>query len=140
MQLPRNPSRLVQIGSVTIGGGRPHAVQSMTATPTQDVEATVSLVNQLAEAGADLVRIAVDSKKDAAALAEIRRQMEELREAGMSDVPVVFGGIIPQEDVNILKQCGASAVYTPKDFQLNEIMTGIVGLVNDNVDALAKAG
>ncbi|WP_108682715.1 protein meaA [Methyloceanibacter sp. wino2] len=70
----------------------------------------------------------------------VRDVVQKLREAGMNDVPVVVGGIIPQEDVNILKQCGASAVYTPKDFQLNEIMTGIVNLVDQNVDALAKAG
>jgi (2R)-ethylmalonyl-CoA mutase len=70
----------------------------------------------------------------------VRDVVQKLREAGMNDVPVVVGGIIPQEDVNILKQCGASAVYTPKDFQLNEIMTGIVNLVDENADALAKAG
>jgi (E)-4-hydroxy-3-methylbut-2-enyl-diphosphate synthase len=70
----RNPTRSVRIGSVTIGAGYPIAVQSMTATPTQDIDATVTLINQLADAGADVVRIAVDSKKDAAALAEIRSQ------------------------------------------------------------------
>jgi (E)-4-hydroxy-3-methylbut-2-enyl-diphosphate synthase len=64
----------VRIGSATIGGGHPIAVQSMTATPTQDIDATVALVNLLHQAGADVVRIAVDSKKDAGALAEIRRQ------------------------------------------------------------------
>ncbi|MDJ0513417.1 MAG: methylmalonyl-CoA mutase family protein [Methyloceanibacter sp.] len=70
----------------------------------------------------------------------VRDVVQKLREAGMGGVPVVVGGIIPQEDVNILKQCGASAVYTPKDFQLNEIMTGIVNLVDENVEALAEAG
>src|SRR6476620_800875 len=74
MQLPRNPTRSVRIGSVTIGSGQPIAVQSMTATHTQDIEATVWLVNLLHDAGADIVRIAVDSKKDAEALAEIRKQ------------------------------------------------------------------
>src|SRR5215475_12670178 len=74
MQLPRNPTRSVRIGSVTIGGNQPIAVQSMTATHTQDIDATVWLVNLLHDAGADIVRIAVDSKKDAEALAEIRRQ------------------------------------------------------------------
>ena len=74
LDLPRNPTRSVRIGSVTIGGGHPIAVQSMTATHTQDVDATVAQVNELAAAGADVVRIAVDSKKDAEALAEIRRQ------------------------------------------------------------------
>lgn len=74
MQIVRNPTRTVRIGSVTIGGDSPIAVQSMTATHTQDIEATVWLVNLLHEAGADVVRIAVDSKKDAEALAEIRKQ------------------------------------------------------------------
>ncbi|MBW8883457.1 MAG: (E)-4-hydroxy-3-methylbut-2-enyl-diphosphate synthase [Planctomycetia bacterium] len=70
----RNPTRPVRIGSVTIGAGNPIAVQSMTATHTQDIDATVELVNLLHDAGADIVRIAVDSKKDAEALAEIRQQ------------------------------------------------------------------
>lgn len=74
MQLPRNPTRTVRIGSATIGAGSPIAVQTMTATHTQDIDATVAQVNALAAAGADVVRIAVDSRKDAAALAEIRRQ------------------------------------------------------------------
>lgn len=72
MDLPRNPTRPVRIGTITIGGDRPIAVQSMCATHTQDVAATVAQVNDLDAAGADVVRIAVDSKKDAAALAEIR--------------------------------------------------------------------
>jgi (E)-4-hydroxy-3-methylbut-2-enyl-diphosphate synthase len=74
MNLPRNPTRAVRVGSATIGGGAPIAVQSMTATHTQDVDATVAQVNALHAAGADVVRIAVDSAKDAAALAEIRKQ------------------------------------------------------------------
>jgi (E)-4-hydroxy-3-methylbut-2-enyl-diphosphate synthase len=74
MNAPRNPTRPVRIGSVTIGGGHPVAVQSMTATHTQDIDGTVAQVNALAEAGADVVRIAVDNNKDAEALAEIRKQ------------------------------------------------------------------
>lgn len=70
----RNETRPVKIGRVTVGGGHPIAVQSMTATHTQDVDATVDLVNLLDDAGADVVRIAVDSKADAAALAEIRQR------------------------------------------------------------------
>jgi (2R)-ethylmalonyl-CoA mutase len=95
------------------------------------------IVSQAKEAKAHVVGLSILSGSH---VSLVRDVVQKLREAGMSDVPVVVGGIIPQEDVNILKQCGASAVYTPKDFQLNEIMTGIVGLVNDNVDALAKAG
>lgn len=74
VEIPRNPTRPVKIGSVTIGDNNPVAVQSMTATQTQNVAATVEQVNALYDAGADVVRIAVDSKKDAEALAEIRRQ------------------------------------------------------------------
>ncbi|MDX1964459.1 MAG: (E)-4-hydroxy-3-methylbut-2-enyl-diphosphate synthase [Pirellulales bacterium] len=74
MELPRNPTRAVKIGTVTIGAGQPIAVQSMTATATQDITATVAQVRDLQSAGADVVRIAVDSRKDADALAEIRRQ------------------------------------------------------------------
>ncbi|HLJ11208.1 MAG TPA: flavodoxin-dependent (E)-4-hydroxy-3-methylbut-2-enyl-diphosphate synthase, partial [Planctomycetaceae bacterium] len=72
MNLPRNPTRKVKIGTVHIGGGSPIAVQSMCATHTQDVPATSAQVNDLSAAGADVVRIAVDSKKDAEALPEIR--------------------------------------------------------------------
>ena len=70
----RNPTRSVQIGNVTIGNHHPIAVQSMTATHTQDVDATVALVTDLDQAGADIVRIAVDNQKDASALAEIRQR------------------------------------------------------------------
>lgn len=76
VQIKRNPTREVRIGSVTIGGGQPIAVQSMTATSTQDVDATVKQVNALHAAGAGVVRVAVDSKKDAAGLAEVRQQTE----------------------------------------------------------------
>ena len=69
----------------------------------------------------------------------VREVVQRLREAGLGDVPVVVGGIIPPDDVNILKQCGASAVYTPKDFQLNDIMAGIVQLVDAKAEALVRA-
>jgi (E)-4-hydroxy-3-methylbut-2-enyl-diphosphate synthase len=74
IEIRRNPTRAIAIGNITIGDGNPIAIQSMTATKTQDIDATVELVNLLEKAGADVVRIAVDSKKDADALSEIRRQ------------------------------------------------------------------
>lgn len=72
LHIERNPTRAVRIGTRIIGAGHPITVQSMTATPTRDVAATTAQVNDLEAAGADLVRIAVDSRKDADALAEIR--------------------------------------------------------------------
>ena len=76
MSIRRNPTRSVRIGSIQVGAEHPIAVQSMTATHTQNVDATVAQVNALYAAGADVVRIAVDSDKDALALAEIRRQTQ----------------------------------------------------------------
>src|SRR5213595_3337399 len=66
-------TREVRIGNVTIGGTHPIAVQSMTATRTQDIPATIRQVELLEEAGADVIRIAVDNPKDVTALADIRR-------------------------------------------------------------------
>jgi len=74
--LPRNPSRAVRIGTVTIGAGHPIAVQSMTATHTTNIDATVAQIHALEAAGADVVRVAVDSKKDAEALLAIRSQTQ----------------------------------------------------------------
>ena len=66
-------TREVRIGNITIGGNNPIAVQSMTATRTQDIDATIRQVELLEAAGADVIRIAVDNPKDVAALAEIRK-------------------------------------------------------------------
>jgi ethylmalonyl-CoA mutase len=62
----------------------------------------------------------------------IREVMQRLRAAGLS-VPVVAGGIIPQDDVNVLKQLGVAAVYTPKDFDMNRIMSDLVTLIEKRV-------
>jgi (E)-4-hydroxy-3-methylbut-2-enyl-diphosphate synthase len=74
--MTRNPTRAVRIGSVTIGDGNPIVVQSMCATKTADVEATSAQANALWRAGAGVVRVAVDSRKEAEALAAIRGRTE----------------------------------------------------------------
>jgi (E)-4-hydroxy-3-methylbut-2-enyl-diphosphate synthase len=66
-------TRSIRIGSIEIGGQNPIAVQSMTATRTQDIAATIRQVELLDEAGADIVRIAIDNSKDVDALAEVRK-------------------------------------------------------------------
>lgn len=66
----------MRIGSVTLGGSHPVVVQSMCATKTVNVDATAAQVEQLRRAGAGIVRIAVDSNKDAEAVAEIRNRTE----------------------------------------------------------------
>jgi ethylmalonyl-CoA mutase len=52
-----------------------------------------------------------------------------LRAAGIADVPVVVGGIIPADDAGALKASGVAAVYTPKDFELNRILIDILRIV-----------
>lgn len=66
-------TRKINIGSLTIGGDSPIAVQSMTATRTQDLQATAKQIRILEEAGADVIRIAVDSEADVEALKELRK-------------------------------------------------------------------
>jgi (2R)-ethylmalonyl-CoA mutase len=55
--------------------------------------------------------------------------LEALREAGVEDVPVVVGGIIPEPDADAMRKAGIAAVYTPKDWDLNGMMRDIIGLV-----------
>lgn len=69
-------TRKIDIGDIKVGGGAPIVVQSMCATRTADIDATVSQAHQLADAGAGIVRIAVDNEREVAALKEIRRQTE----------------------------------------------------------------
>jgi len=76
--IPTRKTRKIRIRSLEVGGDAPIAVQSMAATRTQDIPATLRQVRLLEEAGADLVRIAVDSDADVAALAEIRSQTKAL--------------------------------------------------------------
>ena len=59
----------------------------------------------------------------------VKDVMSCMRDEGLLDVPVVVGGIIPPEDARMLKQAGVAAVYTPKDFDLNAIMSDIVRIV-----------
>ncbi len=72
--IPPRQSRTIHIRDLALGGSAPIAVQSMAATRTRDIPATLRQIRLLEAAGADLVRIAVDSKEDVAALAELRRQ------------------------------------------------------------------
>ncbi|HEU4520468.1 MAG TPA: (E)-4-hydroxy-3-methylbut-2-enyl-diphosphate synthase [Thermoanaerobaculia bacterium] len=73
MRVKPRQTRQIRIGNIWIGGSNPIAVQSMTATRTQDVDATIRQVELLEAAGADVIRIAVDNPKDVVALAEIRK-------------------------------------------------------------------
>ncbi len=66
--------RQIHVGGVPIGGGAPVAVQTMTKTETADLSATMGQIRRVAEAGADIVRVAVPREKDAEALATLVRE------------------------------------------------------------------
>ncbi len=67
----------------------------------------------------------------------ITETLDRMRAAGLGHIPLVVGGIIPEEDAARLRAMGVAAVYTPKDFELNRIMLDIVGLV-DSVTLAAE--
>ena len=67
-------TRAVNVGSIVIGGNAPIAIQSMCATKTTDIPATLGQIRILERAGADLIRVAIDSKKDVEALRQIRQE------------------------------------------------------------------
>jgi (2R)-ethylmalonyl-CoA mutase len=88
-------------------------------TPAQIVRAAV-------DESAHVVGLSILSGSHVPLVSEL---MERMRKEGLGDIPVVVGGIIPPEDEAKLKSFGVAAVYTPKDFQLNDIMSDIVKLV-----------
>jgi (E)-4-hydroxy-3-methylbut-2-enyl-diphosphate synthase len=71
----RDHTNVVQIGDVKIGGGNPIAIQSMTNTRTEDVEATVAQILRLEEAGCEIIRSTVPNERAAMALGEIRKRI-----------------------------------------------------------------
>ena len=86
MPLPSRRSSVgVRVGKVTVGGGAPIVVQSMTNTDTADVESTFRQVKELARAGSEIVRVTVNTDEAAAAVPHIR---DRLLAAGV-DVPIV---------------------------------------------------
>ncbi len=73
--MKRNHTKVIQIGNCEIGGGNPIAIQSMTNTKTEDVQATVQQILALEAAGCDIVRCAVPTMEAAESLAEIKKQI-----------------------------------------------------------------
>ncbi len=89
-------------------------------TPTE-------IVNAAVDQEAHVVGLSILSGSHLPLITEV---LERMRSAGLSHVPLIVGGIIPDEDAARLRAMGVAAVYTPKDFELNRIMMDIVGLVD----------
>jgi len=85
------------------------------------------LVRTAVEDGAHVVGLSILSGSH---IPLVEDMMERMRAAGLGDIPVIVGGIIPEEDAARLRAMGVARVYTPKDFELNTIMRDIVALVD----------
>jgi len=92
------------------------------------------IVAAAADEQAHVVGLSILSGSHMPLIAEVLNRM---RAAGLGDVPLVVGGIIPEDDAARLRALGVAAVYTPKDFEMNRIMMDIVGLV-DQTKAAAE--
>jgi (2R)-ethylmalonyl-CoA mutase len=84
------------------------------------------IVDAAREEGVHVVGLSILSGSHVSLVKDVVCRM---REAGLDDVPVVVGGIIPPEDAIVLREAGVAAVYTPKDFELNRIMEDVVSIV-----------
>jgi (2R)-ethylmalonyl-CoA mutase len=84
------------------------------------------IANSAAQEGVHVIGLSILSGSHAQLIPSV---LEALREAGAGEVPVVVGGIIPESDAAALKEAGVAAVYTPKDWDLNQMMRDIIGLV-----------
>ncbi len=96
--MEKTPTRAVRVGKVELGSGAPIIVQSMCATKTTDIDATVAQVYQLQEAGAGVVRIAVDNPKEATALKEIRSQTTATLSVDLQENYKVAAAVAPYVD------------------------------------------
>jgi (2R)-ethylmalonyl-CoA mutase len=84
------------------------------------------IVDAAQREGAHAIGLSILSGSHIDLVQEVVRLM---RNAGMTNVPVIVGGIIPPDDSLALKQMGVSATYTPKDFKITTIMGDVVKLV-----------
>ena len=88
---------------------------------------TAQIVNAALEEGVHVVGLSILSGSHVALVLDV---LDRMRIAGLGDIPVIIGGIIPPEDADRLVKAGVARVYTPKDYQLNDIMADIVKVVD----------
>jgi len=117
----RRVSRPIRVGSVTVGGDAPISVQSMTTTPTTDVDATLQQIAELTAAGCDIVRVACPSQDDADALPQIARK---------SQIPVIADIHFQPKYVFAAIDAGCAAV---------RVNPGNIRAFDDQVGAIATA-
>src|ERR671918_2728494 len=118
---PRRKSRKIRVGKVDVGGDAPVSVQSMTTTPTTDVDATLQQIAELTATGCDIVRVAVPSQDDAEALPAIARK---------SQIPVIADIHFQPKYVFAAIDAGCAAV---------RVNPGNIRAFDDQVKEIARA-
>src|SRR6187455_2805489 len=118
---PRRKSRQIMVGSVPVGGGAPVSVQSMTTTPTSDVNRTLQQIAELTASGCQIVRVAVPSQDDADALPAIAKK---------SPIPVIADIHFQPKYVFAAIDAGCAAV---------RVNPGNIKQFDDKVKEIAKA-
>ncbi|MFN0244955.1 MAG: (E)-4-hydroxy-3-methylbut-2-enyl-diphosphate synthase [Planctomycetota bacterium] len=96
--IPARRTRTIHIRGLPVGGDAPIAVQSMAATRTRDLDATLRQIRILEAAGADLIRIAVDSREDVAALATLRRETDARLSVDLQESYRLAADVAPHVD------------------------------------------
>ncbi|WP_154793567.1 flavodoxin-dependent (E)-4-hydroxy-3-methylbut-2-enyl-diphosphate synthase [Occultella kanbiaonis] len=118
---PRRATRRIRVGTVDVGGGAPISVQSMTTTPTSDINATLQQIAELTAAGCDIVRVAVPTTEDAAALPVIAKK---------SQIPVIADIHFQPKYVFAAIDAGCAAV---------RVNPGNIRKFDDQVKEIARA-
>ncbi len=118
---PRRPTRQIKVGKVLVGGDAPVSVQSMTTTPTTDINATLQQIAELTASGCDIVRVAVPSQDDAEALPAIARK---------SQIPVIADIHFQPKYVFAAIDAGCAAV---------RVNPGNIKAFDDRVGEIARA-
>ncbi len=118
---PRRPTRQIRVGKVLVGGGAPVSVQSMTTTPTTNINATLQQIAELTAAGCDIVRVAVPSQDDADALPIIAKK---------SQIPVIADIHFQPKYVFAAIEAGCAAV---------RVNPGNIRKFDDQVKEIARA-
>ncbi|WP_298751067.1 flavodoxin-dependent (E)-4-hydroxy-3-methylbut-2-enyl-diphosphate synthase [uncultured Serinicoccus sp.] len=118
---PRRPTRKIKVGKVEVGGDAPISVQSMTTTPTTDINATLQQIAELTATGCDIVRVACPSQDDADALPAIAKK---------SQIPVIADIHFQPKYVYAAIDAGCAAV---------RVNPGNIRKFDDQVKQIARA-
>ncbi len=126
----KRTTRQIKIGKLTIGGDSPIAVQSMTATVTQDLKATGRQIEILEKAGADVIRIAVDSKEDVVALKKLREHTDAVLSVDLQENYLLAPDVAPLVDK--IRYNPGHLWHLQKDKPIREKVQFIVSAAKEN--------